>query len=105
MLIIINRVGVCVGVLKSAEEKVPVWYIMDEFGSRVQHSSQPSCCMAPLFYAPQQIAYSVLWPLQDLESGGTHCWDSWFIYYFIVYVFTLIYAVDDDKIRLPLTDD
>ncbi|XP_016413160.1 tubulin--tyrosine ligase-like protein 12 [Sinocyclocheilus rhinocerous] len=53
----------------SAEEKVPVWYIMDEFGSQVQHSSQPTCCMAPLFYAPQQIAYSVLWPLQDLENG------------------------------------
>ncbi|XP_048010622.1 tubulin--tyrosine ligase-like protein 12 isoform X2 [Megalobrama amblycephala] len=53
----------------SAEEKVPVWYIMDEFGSRVQHSSQPTCCMAPLFYSPQQIAYSVLWPLQDLENG------------------------------------
>ncbi|KAK3544604.1 hypothetical protein QTP86_017634, partial [Hemibagrus guttatus] len=55
----------------SAEEKVPVWYIMDEFGSCLQHSSQPSCCMAPLFYAPQQIAYSVLWPLQDLENGDT----------------------------------
>ncbi|XP_065121657.1 tubulin--tyrosine ligase-like protein 12 [Paramisgurnus dabryanus] len=53
----------------SAEEKVPVWYIMDEFGSRLQHSSRPTCCMAPLFYAPQQIAYSVLWPLQDLENG------------------------------------
>lgn len=53
----------------SAEEKVPVWYIMDEFGSRLQHSSQPSCCMAPLFYGPQQIAYSVLWPLQNLENG------------------------------------
>uniref|UniRef100_A0A8C1M287 Tubulin tyrosine ligase-like family, member 12 n=1 Tax=Cyprinus carpio TaxID=7962 RepID=A0A8C1M287_CYPCA len=53
----------------TAEEKVPVWYIMDEFGSRVQHSSQPTCCMAPLYYAPQQIAYSVLWPLQDLENG------------------------------------
>uniref|UniRef100_A0A671SFG0 Tubulin tyrosine ligase-like family, member 12 n=1 Tax=Sinocyclocheilus anshuiensis TaxID=1608454 RepID=A0A671SFG0_9TELE len=53
----------------SAEEKVPVWNIMDEFVSRVQHSSQPTCCMAPLFYTPQQIAYSVLWPLQDLENG------------------------------------
>ncbi|XP_076152731.1 tubulin--tyrosine ligase-like protein 12 [Alosa pseudoharengus] len=53
----------------SAEEKVPVWYIMDEFGSRVQHSNQPTCCMAPFFYAPQQIAYTVLWPLQDLENG------------------------------------
>ncbi|XP_036376201.1 tubulin--tyrosine ligase-like protein 12 [Megalops cyprinoides] len=53
----------------SAEEKVPVWYIMDEFGSQVQHSDQPTCCMAPFFYAPQQIAYSVLWPLQDLDTG------------------------------------
>uniref|UniRef100_A0AAY4D584 Tubulin--tyrosine ligase-like protein 12 SET-like domain-containing protein n=1 Tax=Denticeps clupeoides TaxID=299321 RepID=A0AAY4D584_9TELE len=53
----------------SAEEKVPLWYIMDEFGSQVQHSDQPTCCMAPLFYTPQQMAYSVLWPLQDLENG------------------------------------
>ncbi|KAI1882058.1 hypothetical protein AGOR_G00246780 [Albula goreensis] len=53
----------------SAEEKVPVWYIMDEFGSQVQHSNQPTCCMAPLFYTPQQVAYSVLWPLQDLDTG------------------------------------
>ncbi|TRY71357.1 hypothetical protein DNTS_008135, partial [Danionella cerebrum] len=53
----------------SAEEQVPVWYVMDEFGSRVQHSSHPTCCMAPLFFAPQQVAYSILWPLQDLENG------------------------------------
>ncbi|XP_061085532.1 tubulin--tyrosine ligase-like protein 12 [Conger conger] len=53
----------------SAEEKVPVWYIMDEFGSQVQHSDLPTCCMAPFFYGPQQIAYTVLWPLQDLDSG------------------------------------
>lgn len=55
-----------------SEEKVPVWYIMDEFGSRVQHSSQPTCCMAPLFYAPKQIAYLVLWP-QDLENYVELC--------------------------------
>ncbi|XP_018603634.1 tubulin--tyrosine ligase-like protein 12 [Scleropages formosus] len=53
----------------SAEEKVPVWYIMDEFGSQIQHSSQPTCCMAPFFFAPHQIAYSILWPLQDLGAG------------------------------------
>uniref|UniRef100_A0A8C9G622 Tubulin tyrosine ligase like 12 n=1 Tax=Pavo cristatus TaxID=9049 RepID=A0A8C9G622_PAVCR len=54
----------------TAEEKVPVWYIMDEFGSRIQHSDQPSFATAPLFYMPQQIAYTVLWPLRDLETGG-----------------------------------
>uniref|UniRef100_A0A8C9XEA6 Tubulin tyrosine ligase-like family, member 12 n=1 Tax=Sander lucioperca TaxID=283035 RepID=A0A8C9XEA6_SANLU len=53
----------------SPEDKVPVWYIMDEFGSQVQHSDQPSCGMAPFFYIPGMLAYSVLWPLQDLQEG------------------------------------
>lgn len=55
---------------QSAEDKVPVWYIMDEFGSQVQHSDQPSCGMAPFFYIQGQLAYTVLWPLRDLEEGG-----------------------------------
>ncbi|XP_022604797.1 tubulin--tyrosine ligase-like protein 12 isoform X2 [Seriola dumerili] len=53
----------------SADEKVPVWYIMDEFGSQVEHSDQPSCGMAPFFYLHGQLAYTVLWPLQDLQEG------------------------------------
>ncbi|XP_038137580.1 tubulin--tyrosine ligase-like protein 12 isoform X2 [Cyprinodon tularosa] len=53
----------------SAEEKVPVWYIMDEFGSQVQHSDLPSCCMAPFFCIQNQLAYTLLWPLQDLQAG------------------------------------
>ncbi|XP_035989581.1 tubulin--tyrosine ligase-like protein 12 isoform X1 [Fundulus heteroclitus] len=53
----------------SAEEKVPVWYVMDEFGSQVQHSDHPSCCMAPFFYIQGQLAYTLLWPLQDLQQG------------------------------------
>ncbi|XP_041636464.1 tubulin--tyrosine ligase-like protein 12 [Cheilinus undulatus] len=53
----------------SAEEKVPVWYIMDEFGSQVQHSDRPSCGLAPFFYVQGQLAYSVLWPLHDLQEG------------------------------------
>ncbi|XP_006633164.2 tubulin--tyrosine ligase-like protein 12 [Lepisosteus oculatus] len=53
----------------TAEEKVPVWYIVDEFGSQVQHSDEPTCCMAPFFHMPEQVAYTVLWPLQDLDNG------------------------------------
>lgn len=56
--------------MQSAEEKVPVWYIMDEFGSQVQHSNHPSFCMAPFFYIQSQLAYTLLWPLQDLQEGG-----------------------------------
>ncbi|KAM4570150.1 tubulin--tyrosine ligase-like protein 12 [Odontesthes bonariensis] len=53
----------------SAEEKIPVWYIMDEFGSQVQHSDQPSCGMVPFFFINGQLAYTVLWPLHDLQEG------------------------------------
>ncbi|MEE6522171.1 hypothetical protein FKM82_020586 [Ascaphus truei] len=53
----------------TAEEKVPVWYIMDEFGSRIQHSDEPTFGTAPLFYTPQEVAYTILWPLRDLENG------------------------------------
>uniref|UniRef100_A0A8C0YC57 Tubulin tyrosine ligase-like family, member 12 n=1 Tax=Cyprinus carpio carpio TaxID=630221 RepID=A0A8C0YC57_CYPCA len=49
----------------SAEEKMPVWYIMDEFGSRVQHSSQPTCCMAPLFHN-KSLTQSGPWELQNV---------------------------------------
>lgn len=61
----------CVSV-QSAEERVPVWYVMDEFGSQVQHSDQPSCGLAPFFHTPDQVTYSVLWPLRDLDEGGEH---------------------------------
>ncbi|XP_030069735.1 tubulin--tyrosine ligase-like protein 12 [Microcaecilia unicolor] len=53
----------------TAEEKVPVWYIMDEFGSRIQHSDNPTFGTAPFFYMEQEIAYTLLWPLQNLENG------------------------------------
>lgn len=52
----------------SAEEKVPVWYIMDEFGSQIQHSDQPSCGLAPFYCVTEQVAFSLLWPLRDLDQ-------------------------------------
>lgn len=64
-----DRARVC-ALPQTAEEKVPVWYIMDEFGSRIQHSDTPSFATAPFFYMPQQVAYTLLWPLRDLDTGG-----------------------------------
>jgi len=69
-------------ITQTAEEKVPVWYIMDEFGSRIQHSDQPSFATAPLFYMPQQIAYTVLWPLRDLETGGK-CVSEYYFFFML----------------------
>ncbi|XP_063784997.1 tubulin--tyrosine ligase-like protein 12 [Pseudophryne corroboree] len=53
----------------SAEEKLPVWYIMDEFGSRIQHSDEATFHMAPFYYLPHQLAYTILWPLRDMSNG------------------------------------
>uniref|UniRef100_UPI00358EB51E tubulin--tyrosine ligase-like protein 12 isoform X2 n=1 Tax=Myxine glutinosa TaxID=7769 RepID=UPI00358EB51E len=53
----------------SADQRVPVWYIMDEFGSRIQHADKPTCRIAPLYYIPGQEAFTLLWPLEDLAHG------------------------------------
>ncbi|KAH3736052.1 hypothetical protein DPMN_042612 [Dreissena polymorpha] len=50
-------------------ERLPLWYIMDEFGSRIQHSDMPTFKMAPFLYGPQQTAFSIIWPVRDLENG------------------------------------
>lgn len=52
-----------------SNERLPVWYVMDEFGSRIQHSDTPTFKTAPFMFAPTGMAYTVMWPLQDLEPG------------------------------------
>lgn len=58
-----------VGNVSNIEERLPVWYIMDEFGSGIQHSDDPSFRTVPFIYVPQQETYSLLFPVQDLEQG------------------------------------
>ena len=58
---------------------MPLWYIMDEFGSRIQHSSTPSFRTVPFYYAPLQISFTLLWPVQDLEEGGINFIEKYYI--------------------------
>lgn len=51
-----------------AEDRLPIWYIMDEFGSHIQHSDEPTCRLVPFFYLPEQATYSLLFPITDLEE-------------------------------------
>jgi len=48
------------------EDRLPIWYIMDEFGSHIQHSDEPTCRLVPFFYLPEQATYSLLFPVCDL---------------------------------------
>ncbi|ESO05228.1 hypothetical protein HELRODRAFT_185510 [Helobdella robusta] len=51
------------------ESASPIWYVMDEFGSRVQHSDSPTVKMVPFCYAPTKTAFTLMWPIQDLKRG------------------------------------
>ncbi|XP_074614441.1 tubulin--tyrosine ligase-like protein 12 isoform X2 [Acropora palmata] len=51
------------------EEHTPLWYIMDEFGSRIKHSDDPSFAVAMLFYVPLGVSFSIMWPLRDMAYG------------------------------------
>jgi len=59
----------------SVEDSLPIWYLMDELGSRIRHSDDPSVGMAPLFYAGKGFAFSVVWLLKDLAHMDEICRD------------------------------
>ena len=52
------------------EEYSPLWFVMDEFGSCIRHSDDPTFGMSFMSYVPLGIFFSIIWPLKDLEYGG-----------------------------------
>lgn len=52
-----------------------VWYVMDEFGSAIQHDFDPNCITPPFLYVPSKkidqtsISYSILLPIKDIAAG------------------------------------
>jgi len=58
-----------VGNADTVEERMPVWYVLDEFGARIQHSDEPSFRMVPFVYLQDGAAYSLLFPVQDCSEG------------------------------------
>ena len=50
-------------------EDEPLWYVMDEFGSHIQHSSDPNVKIGPFHFVKNETVYSVLWPLRDIAGN------------------------------------
>lgn len=51
------------------ESQMPVWFICDEIGSALTHSDAPNFRLVPFIHLPEQITYSLLVPLRDIEEG------------------------------------
>eukprot|EP00096_Caligus_rogercresseyi_P006630 TRINITY_DN2326_c0_g1_i1.p1 TRINITY_DN2326_c0_g1~~TRINITY_DN2326_c0_g1_i1.p1 ORF type:complete len:534 (-),score=108.36 TRINITY_DN2326_c0_g1_i1:98-1699(-) len=53
----------------TVEERMPIWYVNDEFGSRIQHSDSPNYRLVPFFSLIDGSAYSLLFPIQDSKAN------------------------------------
>ena len=55
---------------KDDDDYCPLWFVMDEFGSCIRHSDDPTFAIATIYYVPVGTSFSILWPLRDVEYGG-----------------------------------
>lgn len=52
-----------------------IYYFNDEFGSSINHSDVPNCCLFPFIFSKNNkfeddiITYSLLWPKKDIKKG------------------------------------
>lgn len=53
----------------SVEDRVPVWYVLDELGSGITHSDTPNFRAVPFIYVPEQLTYTLLFPIKSVEEG------------------------------------
>lgn len=53
----------------SVEDRIHVWYILDELGSAIVHSDTPNFRAVPFFYLDEQIMYTLLFPIKDVVTG------------------------------------
>lgn len=48
---------------------MPLWYVMDELGSAIIHGDEPNFRVIPFIHAPDQVTYSLLFPITDVSEG------------------------------------
>lgn len=51
------------------ENRMPIWYIVDEVGSAIRHSDTPNFRMVPFMHVDEQVTYSLLFPIKEVEEG------------------------------------
>lgn len=54
---------------ENVEDRIPIWYMMDELGSAIEHSDNPNFRIVPFIYLAEQMTYSLLFPIKDSEHS------------------------------------
>lgn len=53
----------------SIEDRMPIWYVLDELGCGINHSDTPNFRIVPFMFMSEQSTYSLLFPIEDCEEG------------------------------------
>lgn len=56
--------------MQADRDYIPLWYVMDEVGSRVNHSDEPTFRFQPFFFMHTDTTFTIIYPLEDVENGG-----------------------------------
>lgn len=51
------------------EERMPIWYVLDELGSGINHNDSPNFRVVPFVHAPEGMTYSLLFPIRDCDEN------------------------------------
>lgn len=51
------------------DDRMPIWYVMDEVGSAINHSNEPNFRAVPFLHMPEGIIYTLLFPIKDVDAG------------------------------------
>ncbi|XP_077281005.1 tubulin tyrosine ligase-like 12 isoform X1 [Temnothorax americanus] len=54
---------------REIEDRMPVWYIMDEVGSAINHSDEPNFRAVPFLHTTEGVIYTLLFPIRDVAAG------------------------------------
>ncbi|KAK6639265.1 hypothetical protein RUM43_007537 [Polyplax serrata] len=50
-----------------SENKIPLWYIMDKFGSAIEHSDVANFRCVPFYHLSTEVKYSLLFPIKNIK--------------------------------------
>lgn len=51
------------------EDRMPIWFIMDEVGSAINHSDEPSFRAVPFLHLGEREIYTLIFPIRDVAAG------------------------------------